>query len=402
MTFYDDLKSLLDKEAAPEKWKRFAILGMIGGLLERRVYLPYGANKRTWPNLFVFIVGRAGSGKSQILSKIKEILINFNQVNPVGKKIIMTSDKVNGATFLEELIAAYDPIEQQSPLFIVQDEMGAMFQDFGAVTFATDLLKYFDCPPEFSKRIRNKHEVATNVCVNLLTGTTKNFLKRYLPSENRGDGLVSRGLFIHEPELELKDKFKRSALDMEAVTLQQKIVLNNIPRILKLKGAMKETKEAFNYMGSLTEEFNKQQYEHPEGSVLDGYFARKSMQVIKLGMCLAASEYQMTIRKEHYELANEWLKECEPFMNEIFSTTDMKHNKSATADLYDILPTEAISFSQLLARLTQAEGMYPGDLTEVDNRINTFEKMGRVKVVRNSEGGIVTIQKVRNKETEQE
>lgn len=395
MTFFDDLKTLLDKEPAPEKWKRFAILGLIAALLERRVWLPYGANKQTWPNLFIFIVGRAGSGKSQILGKLKEIVINYNEKDPIGRKVIMSSDKVNGATFLEELVAAYNPMSNQSPLFVLQDEMGALFQDFGAVTFATDLLKYFDCPAEFSKRIRNKHEVARNVCVNVLTGTTKNFLRRYLPSENRGDGLVSRGIFVHEAELKLEDKFKRSPLDIRAVQLQDKITSVNIPKLMQLNGPMKETKEAFTRMQELTEEFNEKQYLHPEGSVLDGYFARKSMQVIKLGMCLAASEYSMLIRPEHYELANEWLKECEPYMNEIFGSTDIKHNKSATADMLDIIPTTPVSLGELLNLLSQAEGMYPNDLTEISQRVETLERMGNLKVDRNTEGQVLEVQKVR-------
>jgi hypothetical protein len=395
MTFYDDLKALLDKEPGPEKWKRFAILGLISALMERRIYLPYGANKRTWPNLFIFIVGRAGSGKSQIISKIKELVVSYNQADPIGHKVCLASDKVNGATFLEELISSYDPVRDQSALTVIQDEMGALFQDFGAVTFTTDLLKYFDCPAMFSKRIRNKHEVANNTCVNILTGTTKNFLKRYLPSENRGDGLVSRGIFVHEPELKIEDKFRRSPLDMKAVELQQKIVYNNIPRLLMLKGQMKETEEAFNYMQELTDKFNAQQYKHPEGSVLDGYYARKSMQVIKLGMCFAASEYSMLITKEHYKQADEWLVECEPYMNEIFSTFDMKHNKSATADLLDVIPTEKIPYGVLLNRMAQADGMYPGEQGEIITRLDTLEKMGQIFLERNTEGQVLAVQKIR-------
>ena len=394
MTFFDDVMELLEKEPGPIEWKRFAVLGMISGLLERRVWLPYGAKSATWPNLFLFIVGRAGSGKSQVLKKVKDLVLDYNQSKVSPKKVSLCSDKVNGATFLEELINSYDPIEKQSPLFILQDEMGALFQDFGAVTFATDLLKYFDCPKEFSKRTRGQHEVAQNVSVALLTGTTKNFLKRYLPSENRGDGLVSRGIFIHRPTLDIKEKFSRAPITEEVDQLYQRIVMHDIPRMLRLKGKMSETKEAFDYLEELSNSYGELQYQQPEGSVLDGYFARKSMQVIKLGMCLAASEFQMEVRKEHYELADKWLTECEPYMNEIFSTSDMKHNKEATANLLDGIPRGAhnsVGLGKLMSLLAQMDSMMPDSLQEVMVRLEVLEKMNLVTCARNTEGIIVEV-----------
>lgn len=388
-TFIDDMMELLDQEPGPTKWKRFSVLGMISGILGRRVYVPYGAGSKTFANLFIFIVGRAGSGKSQIISKVKERVIEYNNSMQDTYGVPLSSDKLNGATFLEELITSYHPLEDHSSLFVLQDEMGALFQDFGAVTFATDLLKYFDCPLEFSKRIRDKHEVAKNVYVAILSGTTKNFLKRYLPSESRGDGLVSRSIYVHEPEIAIEDKFQRSKPKAEVDHLLNKIRTVSIPRLRNLKGIMKEDDEAFEYMKELTDQFSEQQYKYPDGSVLDGYFARKSMQVIKVAMCLAASEYSMRIEKRHYEQANEWLIECEPFMNDIFGTGEMQYNKEATANLLGLLPIgqkHALPMKEILNQAAMLDGMMPNDLALVYEKLLTLEAMGKITIEKNESG----------------
>ena len=400
-TFITDFLDYAALEPGPIVWHKFAALGMVSALMERRMHLGGAVGETscvTWPNLFIFIVGRAGSGKSRIVSKIEEMIKEHNNKMVSEHKIILSSDKMNGATFIEELMNSYHPTRKQSALWLLQDEMGVSFQDFGAVTFTTDLLKFFDCPSEFSKRIRDKHEVVTNSCINILAGTTKTFLQRFLPSESRAEGLVSRGIFVHVPEIEKVDRFRRSRNTTDNFALYNKIVNSNIPRLLNLSGDMKETKEAFAYADELSGKYYDEQRKQPEGSVLDNYFARKSMQVLKVGMCLAASEYSKIVEKRHYEIADEWLTELEPNMNSIFASTDMRWNKQAGADFALAIPfgqEYACTPGELIGRLKALPGMYPDDPTEITNRIALLVDSGEAECERNGNGEIIKVWRVK-------
>lgn len=396
-SFIDDFNAYLDTNPGPELWKTFTAIGLVAALLERRVWLPFSGGK-TWPNMFVFIVGRAGSGKSRIISRAYDLVTDYNSRKYNSKKIMLCSDKVNGATFIEELIQSRNPIDNQSSLFLLQEEMGVSFQDFGAVTFLTDLLKFYDCPAYFSKRIRNLHEEIYNVSVSILAGTTKTFLQRYLPSESRGEGLVSRGLFINVPELEPEEVFKRKRQSSEesSVFLHERIITRNIPKILSLRGPMKETEEAFDFMDSLATTYGQEQKSVAEGSVMDNYLSRKSMQVIKIGMVLAASEYSMLVEKRHYVAADKWLTMAEPFMNEIFAAQDFKWVRGGMHLILDNIPRgkhNALTIPELLAKLATSSEAIPDNVDEIRRRLGALFESGSIKIEQNQLGQIIKVWK---------
>ena len=112
---------------SPEIFRRWAGIAMVAAALERRVWVDTGA-RTTFPNLYTFLVGAPGQGKS-IIEKVKRLIVRTTLPGTKEAAFHVAPDNMTPAALIDDLTAAkkthYGPKGQNydySALFVPAEE----------------------------------------------------------------------------------------------------------------------------------------------------------------------------------------------------------------------------------------------------------------------------------------
>lgn len=302
---------------SPAVFRLWTAIHAVGAAAERRVWTGLGLNK-LHANLFVFLVGPPGTGKSQALNPMTGLLRKAQccglAPNDLTKQGLLDAlADCTGAAIIDGR-----PFDYHFMAICISELSNLMSQyDKALAGLLTDL---FDCPAINEERKRSgAGEAISFPGISFLMGTATRNLGDTIPTELWGSGFMARVIMIYSDQKVIpKDIFKKVSGN---TALEEQIVLG-LSRIGELKGEMMWMQEA---QGLLQNFMETQEVGAPTHMRLTDYVTRRWLHLGKLCMISALSEERLVVHAADYHRAFSWLNSAEKVMPEIFK--DMVHHE---------------------------------------------------------------------------
>lgn len=305
--------ALTETSGSPERLRRWAGITCLAGVLERKVWV-FTAGANLYPNLYTFLVSPPGVGKSRVLNEV------YGMWRAVPDHYV-AAPNVSKASLIDELADASRAIIRPgctpstvefNSLKILASELGVFLPEF-ANEFMNTLTDIYDCYP-YSERKRTKN-LQINIPkpqINLLAGTTPNYLSNLLPDGAWDQGFLSRTILVFAADKKLESLFATKSTNGEL----RKKLQDDLDKIGEVYGEISFTEEA---AAMLDEWHLGGQHPAPDHPKLTNYLTRRTAHLLKLCMvsCFNSSE-EKVITVPHVQTAMDWLFDAETSIPEIF------------------------------------------------------------------------------------
>ncbi|WCD44103.1 hypothetical protein Kuura_025 [Caulobacter phage Kuura] len=316
---------------SPVEFRKWSAIYAVASAVRRRVWTNLVPGVPVYPNLFLFIVGPPGVGKTQALQPMGETLRKSSTVklapNDVSKQSLLDAlqDAKDGVTG-PEFVGGVETFHYLA--LVIRELSNFMSQYDGQLAgLMTDI---FDNPPvnEERKRTNNNGNAIVKPSLSMIAGTATKNLGKTISGDLWGQGFMSRIILIYsadQPKVEFfgAGEAKRTDTDPELV--------KRLSRIGALKGAMVWTPEA--------QEAFKTWYSNgcapiPQHAKLVEYNARRFLHVTKLAMTSALADERMEITHADFWRARMWLEQAERAMPEIFKEMTVHSDGEVLKELH--------------------------------------------------------------------
>ncbi len=332
-----------DTESASifHKWVAFST---IAGALQKKVWFNFGRIK-LHPNLFVVFVAEPGIAR-------KTQAINFGEeITAEVPSIIRSADAITPQALLEDLELAR--MEEQMPdgssfehnsLSIISGEFESFLGQRGdnqkMLVLLTDL---FDCkfrPYRYRTKAAGTN-VISSVFLNLLAATTPDSLANAFPARAIGGGLSTRIFFVWADDKAQKIDVPEWTEELEKLKM---MLVSDLDVINRIAGG-------YNYTASSRKWWHDWYYAFEERDpkrvckdpAFRGWYSRKPMFVLKLGMVLAASKRNtITVSEIEFEEALVHIAEVEKEMANSFIAVGKSEIAGDVATVSQIIEQEKI------------------------------------------------------------
>jgi hypothetical protein len=271
----------------------------------------FGRNK-LYPNLFVFLVGPPGVGKTQALEPMAELLRKSGAVtiapNDISKQGLL--DALANAS--KGALLDGRPFDYHFLALSIRELANFMSKyDMELTGLLTDL---FDCPAvnEEVKRTHEKGKLIASPGISFIMGTATQNLGATISTEMWGSGFMARVIMVYSADEIIPDDM------FQAIPVDDKVaeeLVTGLRRVGEMKGPMSWDPEA----QKLLHAFRLHQKDGaPIHNRLTHYVTRRWLHLGKLCMIAALSDERQHVDAEDYHTALEWLKCAEEEMPEIF------------------------------------------------------------------------------------
>lgn len=302
-----------DGMRSPEIFRRWAAITAIAGVLERKVWIrSQGAN--LYPNLYVILCGPPGVGKSNAFHAAETLWRSLvdHHVAPVSITKASLIDTLNTATRI-----IHHPIEESfNSLLVAVGELGALLPSYdsdfmNALTYLYDGQHY-----EERRRTKQIDIIIEKPQINLLAGTTPDFLASMLPASAWNQGFLARCIIIFSDELILRP------LDLnEDKAPRNSGLLNDLTADMDVIGSIAKKYEFTQGAYDLLDKWHMSGENEPDKPThprLQHYTSRRLVHLLKLCMISAVDRGAERIDTYDFSTAMNWMVEAEAFMPDVF------------------------------------------------------------------------------------
>jgi hypothetical protein len=325
--------TLTPKGEAPERFQFWCGVSTIAGVLRRRVYIDEG-HYRYYPNFYVILVGPPG-----LVKKSTTINISTSLLRKIPE-IILGADCTTWQSFVEEVAEAKDMFAEgdmtvdllaqehtvTSAITLAISEFGTFFDptDRSMVNVLTEL---YDGKVDsaFTKRTKTQGtDTIMNPFVNMIAGTTPDWMRDNFRGQFGGWGLSSRIIFLYCDEKErnvaFPHKLWRGTYDSVMATFADDLLA-----ISKLQGVATFTPAAESLYEELYATHSRRQtainrHAHHD-PWLSYYLARKLDHVLKLSIVIAVSRHSnLVITVDDMNTAVARCDEIEDELSKVFAS----------------------------------------------------------------------------------
>lgn len=329
-SFFDlYFKFVSENTESPITYHRWALLGAIGAILEKRYYLNHGHTKIN-PNLYLMLIGSAGTRKSSAIKLITELVVASGYTNIAADKTtkerfledfanINKSDDTMTSFLDQELTGTGEPVS----ILISADE----FNDFagtGNLEFYSLLGTLWDKKGNYKYTTKGEETIISDPVVSLLAGNTPTGFAKAFPPEIIGQGFFSRLLLIYGEATGKKIAFPEEPdpkLKKQIVSYLSAIRSNVIGNATLEPEAEKALEAIYvDYTGILDPRF-------------DSYTNRRFNQLIKLCLIISASKLSTAINTEVVLEANTILTYAENYMPKALGEFGRAKNAEVTQSI---------------------------------------------------------------------
>lgn len=299
--------------------------------MERRLWThTYGSN--LYPNLFTFLVGTPGGGKTFPIKEAvrplwKSIADLF--VSPTSMTSASLSDDLNAAKRRIVRPAAIPPYVEFNSLQIALNELSIMFPAYDGelMNRFTDL---YDCDVyEETRRAKSIKISIPNSQVNLIAATTPSYLNELMPPGAWDQGFISRVIMVFSGEKIIKPLFSMKPRNPELF----KALSEDLKIIMESFGQFRWESSAVAAMENWARAGGPPIPDHPR---LQHYNSRRNAHLLKLSMVasIARGDNDMTVTLADFQNALSWLVEVEYFMPDIFKSMITGGDSAAMDEVY--------------------------------------------------------------------
>lgn len=297
MNFFKQYFEYVGESEAPSLYHRWCAVSLVGAMLGRQVYLPFGHGK-IYPNQYIMLMGSPGARKSSAINISRKLLAatGYNRFAPdrtSKERFLMDIRQYADEDFESDIeLLAFDA---PSELYVVAEE----FTDFvgqGGMEFMTMLTKLWDNMDEYKHpKIHGKCVVVEKPTINILGGNTVQGLALALPPEALGNGFMSRLIFVHSEATGKKITFpKPVSKDLMASLVEHLMQVRE-----NIKGEVSYSKDCYPLLDRMYKEFHDvddPRFKH--------YSSRRFTHLLKLAMIIAVSDLRNQISQEDVLNAN--------------------------------------------------------------------------------------------------
>lgn len=306
---------LLEGAPSPQLFIKWAGIATLAGAMERRLWT-HSYNMNLYPNLFIFLVGSPGGGKTvPIKEAVRPLWKSVPEffVSPTSMTSASLSDDLNSAKRHIIRPAATPPYVEFNSLLIALNELSVMFPSYDAeiMNRFTDL---YDCDVyEETRRAKSIKISIPHAQVNIIAATTPSYLNELLPAGAWDQGFISRVIMIFSAEKIVKPLFEIRNKNLGLF----KSLSDDLRVIERLYGKFRWEEEAAKAIEAWNGAGGPPTPDHPK---LQHYSSRRTAHLLKLCMVCSMSRLgnELLVTIEDYQLALNWLLEAEFYMPDIF------------------------------------------------------------------------------------
>jgi hypothetical protein len=278
----------------PNQFHLWTGISIIAGALERKVSLKQGKIYHT-PNLYVMLVSHPGMGKSTAIDVGVDLLEQMRIEHNPNFRII--PNQVTEPAFLDlmKVIEFYGigpgqkiQIPHSSGYFYASEASASALQNTCG-DFVASLTAFYDCPKYFRKKLKGEKDPVNieNACMNVLAGSTFDYLKNLVNEQSVMGGFASRLVYVICKERIVRE-FVWDAQKQEDYETKRKLT-HDLAVINRLAGPFRPTREYISRLEKWQPDFDRFliALDSPR---MESIFARKGTNIIKLSMILSVSE----------------------------------------------------------------------------------------------------------------
>jgi hypothetical protein len=314
--FLTAYESFTNNKFIPPQFNTWSALSVIAGALERKVWLPWDDSFAFYPNIYVLLVSLPGDGKSVALNRAVELL---REVSRRSGKLHILPNQVTEAKFIELMGHGQSFVENSSGREVVilqnagyysaSEASNSLRNIFG--DFIACLTDFYDCPATWERATKKDGRTIglRNVCMNILAGSTFDYLSKLVNDENIMGGFASRLIYVVSLNKEVEDQqFQLGGGTAEMRGERRSIkeaLIEDLTQISQLVGPMHADRE----FGAAWEEWYptfERTRRKIESEKLQSVLARTNTNILKVAMLLSAAESNdRQLKLRHWQKAHE-------------------------------------------------------------------------------------------------
>lgn len=338
-TFVDHSKS----RGSPEIFRRWAAISAVAATLERKVWLQSNFGT-TYPNLYIFMVGPPGSGKSVASNQAMEYAEALDSKK--HGKLHFGANNLSRASLMDSLARATREImrPREIPNFVRYNALTVHARELQVLIpgwdteFMAHLTDLWDCKPyREEKRGGDLKMEIPNTWLNLLGDCPPSYLGDALPISAWESGFISRTILVFS-SAEAKLPLSFASINLSDFDAKHAALTSDLAAIHELYGEMLMTEDAAAAMVAWNDMGCPPRVTHPR---LQNYNARRVAHLMKLCMVASAARSdELIITLDDYNCALGWLLEAERAMPSIFVAMQSGGDAIAMRDTWDYVLRE--------------------------------------------------------------
>jgi hypothetical protein len=299
---------------APDRFHRWTGLSILAAAIERKLTLKQGRIHHV-PNIYVMLVSHPAVGKTTAMDAGVELIERVKNDYNYNFRII--PNQTNEPAFID-LMKIIDRIPlpdnpnisiPQSAGFFYASEASASALQNTCGDFVAALTAFYDCPRWFRKKLKGEQHTVEieNACMNLLAGSTFNYLKTLVNEQSVLGGFASRLIYVVHEERSVREMKWGSSRDFDS-EMAKKLV-QDLAHINTLIGPMKPTAEFIQRWETWQPTFDQYLIDL-KSERLEAIMSRKGTNLIKVAMLLSVSESDSrSVTAEHFDRALEIIED---------------------------------------------------------------------------------------------
>src|SRR3990167_2884951 len=315
----------------PPQFTQWTGLSVLAGAVERKLWLPWSDTYAYYPNLYVMLVSMPADGKSVCIARAAGLL---GELNSKTGMLNILPNQMTEAMFIEMMSMGHSFTEfrnnkeiqhlQNAGYFYASEAKNSLKNIFG--DFIACLTEFYDCPSKWARATKKDGYpiVLQNVCMNVLAGTTFDYLGELIDDKNIMGGFASRLLCVVSKDKEvIAQPWQLGGFD-EARNIQRlkyrMALLSDLADIAKTVGPMSADQEfgkAWEDWFPIAERARRSNASERMQSIL----ARTNANTLKVAMLLSIAESgDRKLKLHHWETALSYMKKIQDDKLELHRT----------------------------------------------------------------------------------
>src|SRR6266446_6561991 len=301
------------KLESPVLFRKWAAISTIAAAIEQRVYVVSG-NERLHPNIYCFLVGHPGVGKTRSIRAAKRYYLETPDPRPAPTRMTAAS-MIDAVTKSKRNVVFtngkdMDQLEYNT-IYITADELSAFMHKYDEEAIGVMSAFYDPNPYGQTRRGNDLNIKIKRPQLNMICGTTPTNLMHFLPEIAWGQGFTSRTIMVFSDERSIGDDFDPTI----KIGINPDLV-HDLNAISGLVGRFEVTPDYSTAVNNWRQLGEPPLPSHPK---LIHYATRRRVHLYKLSMVSAIDRSDvLLLTKDDFNRALGWLIEAEGTMSDIF------------------------------------------------------------------------------------
>jgi hypothetical protein len=314
-SWIDGFERYTEQLNSPPIFRKWVGIFTLACALERRVWAKMGPGI-LYPNLYLFLVGPPGAGKTAAANVARNLLMGIDDLHVAPTSVTRASliDNLKEAERKVVRPRESPPIIEFNSLALLSNELGVLLPSYEN-DFMNVLTDLYDCHVYTESRRSKDTRIAIPAPqLNLMAATTPSYLNNLLPQGAWDQGFLSRTIMVYAGTPPRRSVFE----DVTLATDLQKRLEHDLNEIYGLFGKVDFDPEVVAAVDAWHLSGGKPVPDHPK---LQHYNTRRTAHLIKLMCisCVARSDDLVVVIDDFVE-AMGWMSEAEAAMPDIFKS----------------------------------------------------------------------------------